>query len=364
MLDNFNNFDCLNLISKNLSCIDILCFKYTCKYLSLNIILPNFKDIFIKRLLEGNVVPTIKDALQFCDNLYNTRAYVAGSFILDCLYNTNYHNDIDIYDQTGLDNRSSDIYWFDKDNKTNLKFTQTLYKLGFTTVGNISETDGHLRSFINNSNPECVYNNNPKKHAYKRFDIKTRRCKNNIQIIPIDLKLIDNERSTIPRFIKSTFDLDICQNYFDGINLYIKNIDKLIYKYDFIKPNTKFMRQVYYIENEDELKNRLEDKNELGNELENEDESKIMIVDYNNQEYYENKNTENRVNKYINRGFDVKYHPKYDEIKLYIQEKLENNKHCKVHTCLSSGNCTYQNHYRDNIRLIADNSINLSIYDF
>ena len=345
MLDNFNNFDCLNLISKNLCCIDILSFKYTCKYLSLNIILPNFKDIFIKRLLESNVVPTIEDALKFCENLYDTGAYVAGSFILDCLCDTNYHNDIDIYDQTGLNRRSSDIYWFDIDNKTNLKFTQTLYKLGFVNVYNLSETDGRLRSYINKSNPKCIHKNNTITRTYHQFDIITRRHENNIQIIPIDLKLRDNERSSIPRFIKSSFDLDICQNYFDGKNLYIKNIDKLIHKFDFIKPNTKFMKQVYNVEYEDF-------------------ERIVTMIDENNQEYYENKNTEDRINKYISRGFDIKYHPKYEEIKLHIKEKIENNKHCKIYCCSHLGNCTSQIHPRDNIRLIDNNLINLSSYDF
>jgi hypothetical protein len=410
-----NNFDCLNLIFKNLCYIDIFSFKYTCKYLSSSkFALPNFKNIFIKKLLECNVVSTIEDALQFCGNLYNTGAYVAGSFILDCLLNTNYHNDIDIYDQTGLHRRSRDIYWFDIDNQTNLKFTQTLYKLGFVNICTLSETDGHLRSFINESNPEYIYNTNYTKNhdAYKIFDIKTRRCKNTIQIIPIDLKLRDNERSTIPRFIKSTFDLDICQNYFDGKHLYIKNIDKLIHKFDFIKPNTKFMRQVYYIENEDEIKNRLENRNnsddkiydkiydkiddkiydkiydkiddkiydkiddKIDDEVDYEDkiddediselinESQILMIDEDNEEYYENKNTEDRVIKYKNRGFNIKYHPKYDEIKLHIKETLENNKYCKIYGCSNFDNCTSQIHYRNNIKCISDDSINLSIYDF
>ena len=33
----------------------------------------------------------------FCEKLYQSGSYVSGSFILDCLHDTDYHNDIDIY---------------------------------------------------------------------------------------------------------------------------------------------------------------------------------------------------------------------------------------------------------------------------
>lgn len=90
---------------------------------------------------------------------------------------------------------------------------------------------------------------------------------------------------------------------------------------------------------------------------------KIKITS-DNEDFHENKNTEDRINKYINRGFDIKYHPKYDEIKLHIKETLENNKYCKVYDCLNLGNCTNKNHNRNNIKCIDDNLINLSIYDY
>ena len=342
MLDNFNNFDCLNLISQKLSCIDILSLKYSCKHLSsLKLILPNFKDLFINKLLQCNVVPTMEDALKFCDNLYDTGAYVAGSFILDCLYDTNYHNDIDIYDQIVVKDKNDGFGFFDcfNNDNTNLKFTQSLYKSNFKSVGNISETDLKLRSFINISNPECI---DVRDDQYRLVpSMQSKRCKNNIQIIPIDLKLKDNERSVIPRFIRSSFDLDICQNLFDGKNLCVKNLSKLMYKYDFIKPNTKFMLRIY----------------DIGDKNENE---RVKIYD---DEYYEEESTKNRVNKYLKRGFDIKYHPKYDEIKLHIQKVLENNKYCKIHNCLNFGNCTNKDHPRDNIRCLENESINLSIYN-
>jgi hypothetical protein len=343
MLD---NFDCLNLICKNLCYIDILSLKYTCKkFSSLNFTLPSFKDIFIKRLLEGNVVPTIDDAIKFCDNLYDTGAYVAGSFILDCLYETNYHNDIDVYDHLVPENLGN-ICLIDNFGCENLKFTQSLYKSNFESIGSISETDLTLRNFINKYNPSYSSINFG---SQKEFGYNTVRSKNLIQIIPVNLQLNNNERSVIPRFIKASFDLDICQSFFDGKKLCIKNIFKLMYKYDFIKPNTKFMLQIYDI-----------DKKYVNNvNCYHGDKIKISSED---EDLYENKSTEDRINKYINRGFDIKYHPKYNEIKLHIKETFENNKYCKIHNCSDFGNCNNKNHPRNNISCIADSSINLSIY--
>lgn len=339
------NFDCLNLITNDLCYIDIFSLKYSCKSLSLlKFTLPNFKDILIRKLLECNVVPTKEDALKFCDNLYDTGAYVAGNFILDCLYDANYHNDIDIYDQTSLDPKSvtnNNICWFHDFGSKNLKFTQSLYHLGFKSIGKLSETDLKLRSFIYvNREPDTYLSNI---HPWKIiFPTSIKHQKNLIQIIPIDLKLRDDEKSVIPRFIKSSFDLDICQNYFDGKFLYVRNVHKLIHKYDFIKPNTKFMLQVY----------------DIGDN----DDSKRIRIDSNDQDDYENMNTKDRINKYINRGFDIKYHPKYDEIKLYIRETLENNKYCKFYDCPNFNNCSNKDHERDNIRCIDNGLINLDIY--
>jgi len=103
----FQNLDCLSLILYKISYVDNLNFRLTCRDAK-NVPLPKFRDIFIKRLLEHNIVPSYNDAIKFCNNLYETGAYVAGSFILDCLYDTNYHRDIDIYDQTTLVNNYVD----------------------------------------------------------------------------------------------------------------------------------------------------------------------------------------------------------------------------------------------------------------
>jgi len=66
MLDSLN-FDCIDLITKDLSFIDILSLKHVNKnFHSLKFNFPNFKDLFNKRSLKGNVVPNIEYALKFC----------------------------------------------------------------------------------------------------------------------------------------------------------------------------------------------------------------------------------------------------------------------------------------------------------
>lgn len=324
------NTDCLLFILSKISYVDNINFRFTCKY-SKNMPLPNFENIFIKRLLEHNIVPSYSDAILFCNNLYETGAYVAGSFILDCLYDTNYHQDIDIYDQTDSVNihtyksQYSELtgrYYelndsFKKFGDDNLKFTQCLYKMGFKSIGSGSGPDLILRSFIHtsNNNFDIIKDNvsyyNPNKLVNKFTN-------HSIQIIPIGLTLRNNERSFIPRFISASFDLEICQSVFDGHNLHVKNIDKILNKYDYIKPNTRFMLHVYP-----------QDDNDEG----------ILTI--------------KRMNKYIERGFNIEQHPKYNEIEEFVRTTLKSNKYS-----LDNGRTQY------NIKYIDNDEIDLSIYDF
>lgn len=304
--------DCLSLILSKVSYVDNLSFRLTSKN-NKSISLPNFKDIFIKRLLKHHIVPSYENALLFCDNLYATGAYVAGSFILDCLYDTNYHQDIDIYDQTNLvgsineENLMNNRFY--KFGDGNLRFTQSLYELGFKSIGSNSGKNLTLRYFLHKT-----YENFDK-HIIMKYDNQEQFLKTineKIQIIPISLTHFGNERSFIPRFISASFDLEICQNTFNGEKLNIKNLDKLIYKYDFIKPNTRFMLAIYP-HNFNEHKNTL---------------------------------TETRMKKYIERGFNIKPHPDYDEIDNFIKNILKSNK------------------YSNNIKYIDNGEIDLSKYDY
>ena len=325
------NIDCLLLLLSNTSYVDNINFRLACKQTN-NIQLPNFKDIFIKRLLEHNVVPSHEVAINFCNNLYETGAYVAGSFILDCIYDTNYHQDIDIYDQT----EPVDIYTYTSEHSgkassyyilndsfdefgddNSLKFTQSLYEMGFKSVGIGSGPDLILRSFIHTSN--SIFDIAKDNVSYYNPDKSVNKFTNHsIQIIPIGLTLRENERSFIPRFISASFDLEICQSVFDGRNLHIKNMNKILNKYDYIKPNTRFMLHVYP-----------QDDNDEG----------ILTI--------------NRMNKYIERGFDVKQHPKYNEIEKFVRNTLKSNKYS-----LDKGRTQY------NIKYIDNDEINLAIYDF
>jgi hypothetical protein len=344
--------DCINNIKYSLSYIDLLCYKLTNKSNHNKMILPDFTDVFIKRLLQHNIVPSLEDAKLLCDNLYNTGAYIAGSFILDCLYDTNYHGDIDIYDQTGLDlipkNKSEmlnheECCQEEKDRKyeytsgdtfkdfesKNLQFMQSLYKLGFRGVHHTSSPDPIIRKFLYKTNPiieEKIYKDYP-----SDFSIKEKETSNDcIQIIPINMNLKPNERSVIPRFIKSTFDLDICQNIFDGEKLQIKNVNKLIYKYDYIKPNTRFMLTVYE-----------------------------------QQEKDEEEATKKRRDKYLARGFNIDFHPEYDKINTFIIDMLK----LKKYNFMGHQNCIISDYehkydrYQNNIKYVDNGEIDLSIFD-
>ena len=130
--------------------------------------------------------------------------------------------------------------------------------------------------------------------------------------------ITENQRSFIPRFIKASFDLEICQSLFNGKNLYIKNLDKIINKYDFIKPNTRFMESVYP-----------------------RDDERADI------------STKNRMMKYKERGFDIKLHPHYDEINYFIKNTLKINKYNTVN---------FKDRRQNNIKYLDNDEIDLSRY--
>jgi hypothetical protein len=301
------------IICSNLSYIDILSLKYTCRE-NPQILLPSFKNIFINRSLQHNIVQSYNDAILFCDNLYDTGAYVAGSFILDCLYNTNYHGDIDVYDQGQCDCFNNSLFRGGIEDD-NLKFTQRLYQANFKSLGLNDGNYINIRSFINLDYPDLPIDLFDNEDDYEnRYEFKE-KCRDLIQVIPILLKLKNGERSTIPRFISSTFDLDICKSNFDGEQLYIKNINKLIYRYDYIKPNTL-----------------------------------CLLIDYHTDNQYDISELTNiRMKKYISRGFDIKLHPDYDKIVEHVTNEI------------NLDNITNDVYYR--FELIDDECINLDLYN-
>lgn len=289
MLLQYIDSDCQDKILTQMCYLDQLCCKMVNRASYENVKL-NFKEIFIKRLLQHEVIPDYDLANQFCDKMKETGSVIAGSFILDVLYDTNDHFDIDCYDQTNLTYQRSIIDGFnvndrDPNYRDTLKFTQYLYQSNFECVSSDDNYHVKIRNFVHNSQTVKLLKDS--KESVRSPSVipnidgeKYKNYKHSLQIIPIGMDNKEGESSCIPRFINATFDLEICQNYFDGEKVYLRNINKLVKKVDFILPNTKFILS-YYVSDIDDSEN----------------------------------NTMKRIKKYQERGFNITKHPDYERIK-------------------------------------------------
>jgi len=303
------NYDCWYYVLQFLNYVDIKSLRLTCRSMY-ELPQPSFKQIFKKRLLP--VVHTEEKAEEFCQQLYKHRAYVSGSFILDCLYDTDYHSDIDIYDNA---NPNVDYFLrqgFEDFNYQYLKFCQFLYRdfgYGGHTIHELA-ISRQIRYYV-----PRVYLKDGK---YVDFDIKT--YKDKIQLIPVALPR-KNERSQIGKFILASFDLDICKSAFDGENLYVRSWNKLFKRKDYIKPNTRVLTNIYDTETLYDRTQEVSDK---------------------------------RIQKYLDRGFDIQKHPQFTKIEDEILSILNSNRYIYK----------YNNYYNsiDKIKYIEDGSINLDKY--
>lgn len=282
------DIDCQDNIVSYLCYIDLLNVKLISKN-DYQLIKLNFRELFIKRLLQHEVLPNYDSAQQFCDKLKETNAIISGSFVLDVLYGTDYHNDIDCYDNSYLNDNSIVDGFNNTDYLNVLKFTQYLYEVDFDCVNSIGGQYVKIRSFMHSSQTPKVRVEDEKwrRSPYVMANVddeKLKQHRHRLQIIPIAMK-----KGTISHFIRATFDLEICQNYFDGKHVYLKNIDKLTKKYDFIAPNTKFILS-YYVSDIDNSEN----------------------------------NTVKRMKKYQERGFNIIKHPLYDKMKEDIENIVAN----------------------------------------
>jgi len=217
--------------------------RFTCKRFH-SIIILNFCERFVEGLVQYKVVPTKELAIEFCDNLWNSGAYVAGGFILSVLYESNDHKDIDVYDMVNPESTTpNDRITYEIMDKSNyLNFTKSIPTMGFIWSKSNIVTGITIREYIHKK-----FGSKPKKSYIKKgryFDPLDNSTI--LQVIPIAL---EKKKSSIPKFILATFDLDICMSGFDGRNLYVRSWDKLIYKKDYIKPNTKFMLNFYMMDN-------------------------------------------------------------------------------------------------------------------
>lgn len=337
MLLQYIDNDCHNKILSYLCYLDRLSYKMINKTSYENIKL-NFRDLFIERLMRHEVVPSYELAVQFCDKLKETGAIISGSFILDILYGTDNHRDIDLYDLSTYSNDNC-VHRNDFRNKDNinhsaptvgdffhdfgdvrrLKFTQYLYQSDYWCVEADSTPDIRIRSYLHNSQlPKVRKDNEWIRSPYilpSIDELKLANHRHKIQVIPIGM---ETQIRPIQKFINATFDLEICQNYFDGEKIYLKNVNKLFSKTDFIKANTRFFFSVYIGE---------KDKSESN-----------MI---------------GRMEKYNQRGFHITKHHLYDEMKKEIDDLVNNG-----YEELNGGIRNF-----DVYKHIANGMINLSRYD-
>ena len=298
--------DCLQLICSNLTYVDVMSLRLSSKGLNL-IKMPNFVQLFQNALVKYRIVPDIILAKCFCDNLWSSGAYVAGSFILDVLYQTDYHNDLDVFDPSNPNSDSRSVF---KDEDEYMKFTQSFYKMGFGWRESVAPDSLTLiRSYahLNGGKPKTPFRSHYPKMEPTDMGI--------VQVIPVGFVKRQNERSVVPRFIQASFDLDICMSAFDGTCLFVRSWNKLIEKYDYIKPNTKFMLKEY-IDGDGDILSR----------------------------------TEKRKQKYIDRGFKIEKHLLFNEISDNINKITTSN----IHLNVINNN--------DIIKYIDDGSINLDLY--
>ena len=312
--------DLFKYVSKFISFVDVMSLRWTCKQFHA-MPMPVFKDRIADRLSEilgckCDEVPNKEEEFfenwkiiqrvyrdnirdrNFVDNLYkdmhsivldmkNMRRYflywlkqsgaiIAGSFILDCLYDTNYHNDIDLYDKMLLTNfRGCFKYGEEPLDDKGMQFSQYLWIAGFRDGVNCSTTNGLIRKY----------------NSVELSRGEAKKDKNCIQVIPMSIP--------IEKCISATFDLDICKSRFNGEKLLVKSWNKLVHRYDQIKINARFVMASYYLKN-------------------------------NNHHYirgpFTEESTKERHDKYIQRGFNIILHPKAPQIEKYIHSCINDKR--------------------------------------
>lgn len=329
--------DLFELIIPCLSYVDVVALRWTCSSL-LPMPMPCFASRFAKRFFDalqinvsslpprpnsnreyeeqkyrvleetyrGVFCSSERRALKFriIDELAICGAVVAGSFVLDVLYDTDHHNDIDIYDRTSLslDHVDRSFYRATLRNggDNNLKFAQFLRLGEFPRIDNRrpTKTDATREQ---EDTCRTIYNYSSRELVSSYFSDCNR---NSMQLIPVPMDIF--------RFISASFDLDICKSCFDGKQLRVRSWNKLVERYDYMKYNKSFAMD-HYTEN-------------CG------------------AKYPE---LSNRTEKYRQRGFDIRPHPRLEEIQLHIQEAA------------NSGKYRTEQGFQEKIKFIEDGTINL-----
>jgi hypothetical protein len=356
----------LRIICNNISYIDVVALRWTCKPLS-KMPNPSFKDRFMKKLCQvlniqtlesnlsldkcdkaiedlkniGTLVRTLRNDINiendpssfikrkelndegdrllkiimqhFCLKLDQCGGYVAGSFILDCLYDTNNHNDIDVFFITdsirdyNLED-SDDYYGLDLWSNCD-RFSYYISMTGFKHMNE--------RDLSNKHEVEM------KKLGY--YD-PTGGSKTILQIIGVPIYKQD---LSLSEFIDATFDMDIVKSRFDGNKLTVINWNKLVERYDQIICTAGLIYNMYtpnknkfYLENNPPCgwcKSSPDDKCadcfKLLCQHETDEAKKITL---------------RRKEKYIGKGFNITDHPKMDEIIVEVRHVLDNRTRKKI----------------------------------
>lgn len=242
--------DILNTISQYVCYLDYIKIKRINYWIFKNIKKIEFKQIFCNRMSD-----IIEDPEIFCKKMKECNIYIAGSSILDVLYGTNFSNDIDIYDGGSGSEKYLDVRYENDNSDTRFPFLKYIYTLNLKT----DDTGCKASSSIYEGPIYMIRN----------YAVTHNKTLQHIIVRSKDVK----------KFIDNSFDLDICKTCFDGENLFVKNMDKLIHKHDEIKPFSVLM--MYYVFSMDKHQHKL---------------------------------TEERMKKYISRGFNISKNKNYEQM--------------------------------------------------
>jgi hypothetical protein len=285
--------DNIREINKYLCYVDQMSFKFATHHK----VKLDFDSIIKKKLSQH-----VHNPDHFVKALQNNYCYISGSFLLACLYDEHHNNechnneshnhechndsikinysDIDIYEFTRSDGYNCSDYRPYNDLE---KIEKYYYENGY------KKYDSHIYNDI-------VY-------IIRQYVLSVDKK------IPLQHILI---RHNIKEFIDKSFDIDICKNMYNG-NLQVYSWDNLIQRSSCIKP-TWILISGY-------ISNMIEDY-----EDDNEDIKGIDNI------YFYKKNMK-RINKYINRGFNIYLHKNFNQIgELFNKYKLT----CCENNCVES----------------------------
>lgn len=231
----------------------------------------NFNQQFKKQFvikLNKNIFKSdnLNLAYNFCDFIKKNNMVISGSFILDVLFDMNKASDLDIYEKYTNDNKKTE-YYFLKNTDANKHKSK------------LSDFEKYYIDLQKNNNNSCLCD---KIISQKCFCSDTYNIEKGISFCSKeyfinDFKIQHTLIGFEPRkYINLSFDMDICKNYFDGENIFIKNLNKIISKKDYLKPISVLTSYLYY--------------------------NAHLNIDA------------KRLSKYKNKGFDIEYHPKFDDI--------------------------------------------------